>query len=334
MNETLTSNVTTGNGSSAPVPQSDAWHLPTEFKASIASLQILVIVFALVGNLLVCIAIILHERLRSSTTNYFIFSLAVSDIMTASVPMALDVDTILKDYRWTHGEFVCDFLSLAYLIAAPASILNLLAVTVVRYQQINRPLSWGGCATPKRSLLVIASIWLYTTLFAFVGLSQWPFSDHSISNGFCIFNVQHMFANIVNIVNFLLPTVVVCALHFKIYQIAQAHAHHIRRFTTLSENSNGGTPITSERKAISRNIKAAKTVAIIVFTFLICWMPYNLVSLVKGFWVSLKIPWQVQPGLQLLAFANSAMNPFLYAYRNREFRESFRRLSKLQTTWV
>ena len=254
--------------------------------------------------------------------------------MTASLPMPLDVEMMLKNYHWTHGEFLCDFWALTYLIAAPASILNLLAVTVVRYRAISRPLQYSLLVTPQRALGVIACVWLYTILFAVIGLTQWPYRQQSIMDGLCIFNVKPLFSNTINIVNFMLPTLIVCVLYFKIYQIAQAHARRICRFEIYSESTNDGTSITAERKAIYSNIQAAKTIAIIVFTFLTCWMPYNLLSLVKGFWYDLNIPYEVQPILILLAYTNSAMNPFVYAYRNREFRESFRRLFKLQTTWV
>lgn len=330
-NETPTANAANGTDSS---PITAPQYFSTAFTAIIITVQIIVIAVAIAGNMLVCFAIAVHERLRSSTTNYFIFSLAVSDIMTASLPMPLDVEMMLKNYHWTHGEFLCDFWALTYLIAAPASILNLLAVTVVRYRAISRPLQYSLLVTPQRALGVIACVWLYTILFAVIGLTQWPYNQQSIMDGLCIFNVKPLFSNTINIVNFMLPTLIVCVLYFKIYQIAQAHARRICRFEIYSESTNDGTSITAERKAIYSNIQAAKTIAIIVFTFLTCWMPYNLLSLIKGFWYDLNIPYEVQPILILLAYTNSAMNPFVYAYRNREFRESFRRLFKLQTTWV
>lgn len=67
-----------GNGSS-PAPQRDE----RNYYAMFYSLLILAIVF---GNVLVCLAV-LRERSLQTTTNYLVVSLAVADLLVASLVM-------------------------------------------------------------------------------------------------------------------------------------------------------------------------------------------------------------------------------------------------------
>lgn len=307
------------------------------FRFLVASLIIIVITGSVCGNLLVCLAIGLNKRLRK-TTNYFIFSLAISDLLTALFSMPFDVEGDFTQHQWSKGEFMCNFRVFMYLIAAPTSILNLMAVSLDRFFAISWPLKYCTMINPKIALLVIAVIWLYTLLFTTVGMVCWPYYEHSVVNGQCSFNIDPYYSAVNSAVNFILPTVIMCVIYFNIYTIARKHAKRIAKQeasfpTVLSCSNEDSGAITSEKKRISKNIKAAKTIAIIVSTFLLCWMPLTLTSMIVVFCgkkclvgINLQL-WRV---FLVLAYTNSAMNPILYSFFNKEFRESFLKLFKLQ----
>lgn len=304
------------------------------FRMLIVSIIIIVIVAAACGNLLVCLAILLNKRLRK-TTNYFIFSLAISDLMTAFFSMPFDVEVLLHPFQWSSGEFVCDFWAFMYLIAAPTSILNLMAVSLDRYLAISTPLKYYNVMKPKLALLIIAVIWLYSLTFTTAGMLRWPFYEHSVIGGLCLFNISPYYSVVSSAVNFILPTVIMCVIYYHIYKIASAHARRIAKeavTSSVASNSNedSGT-ITSEKKRIKRNIKAAKTIAIIVSTFLLCWMPLTLISTVGSLCREcVMVNAELWMSLMVLAYMNSAMNPILYSFFNQQFRESFKKLFKLQ----
>lgn len=304
------------------------------FRILIVSLIIIVIVAAVCGNILVCLAILLNKRLKK-TTNYFIFSLAISDLMTALFSMPFDVETYLHPYQWKGGEFLCNFWTFMYLIAAPTSILNLMAVSMDRYLAISAPLKYYTVMTPKLALLIIAIIWLYSLTFTTAGMVGWPFYEHSVIGGLCAFNITPSYSVVSSAVNFILPTVIMCVIYYHIYKIASAHARRIAKqevTTSVASNSNedSGT-ITSEKKRIKRSIKAAKTIAIIVSTFLLCWIPLTLTSAVGSLCREcLEVTGELWIVLIVLAYMNSAINPILYSFFNQEFRESFKKLFKLQ----
>lgn len=311
----------------------------------IVVIQVIVIIVSIAGNVLVCAAILLYERLRSTLTNYFIFSLAVSDVITASIVMPMDVDLILKNHAWTHGEAICNIFVTAYLIAAPLSMLNLLAVSIDRYCAITNPLHYSSLMTRKVVIITIVSLWTYAILFAVIAMVGWPLYPSSLQKGMCVFNVQPAYSLVSSLVNFVFPTISMCVLYYKIYKIAKVHARRIDRRENFSHahveyTSNLGTSATNEKKnfkSLTKNIKAAKTIALLVSAFLFCWMPYTLassISILCGQACFENIAADVFSVTLLIAYTNSALNPFLYAFHNRDFRESFRRLAKLKFYYV
>ena len=74
----------------------------------------------------------------------------------------------------------------------------------------------------------------------------------------------------------------------------------------------------SERKAVI-------TVASVVVAFAVCWVPYFSVFVIKPF-VASPIDHRVDQLTLWLGYANSSVNPFLYAFYSSSFRDGFRRV--------
>lgn len=94
------------------------------------SVYVVIIVTALVGNLLACLAFMMSGIVRMSPTNHFIFSLAVSDLLTACFAMPFDLEQLLTNKTWSHGEVLCQVWTSTYLITVPSSIWSLLVVSL------------------------------------------------------------------------------------------------------------------------------------------------------------------------------------------------------------
>ena len=72
-----------------------------------------IISFALLGNVLVILVFLIDKRPRMST-HYFIFSLAVSDVITAAFVMTFEVDQFLNG--WRHSQALCRIWTINLLI--------------------------------------------------------------------------------------------------------------------------------------------------------------------------------------------------------------------------
>ncbi|KXJ18681.1 Fibrinogen C domain-containing protein 1 [Exaiptasia diaphana] len=131
-------NVSASNGTSLIIPP---YETKLIFSVICVVLYIVIIVAGVIGNTLVLLAFCLSPALRISPTNYFIMSLAISDILTVTLSIPFDAEQTLLGWRWNHGSFVCSLWTTIYLFVVPSSILSLLAVSVDRYKSLVDPLN-------------------------------------------------------------------------------------------------------------------------------------------------------------------------------------------------
>jgi hypothetical protein len=89
-----------------------------------------------------------------------------------------------------------------------------------------------------------------------------------------------------------------------------------------------------QRKSIVRELKATKTLAIVVGTFIVCWLPFFIIMLIVQFCIEcvydktiLNETAQKAIGtvfVYVLPLLNSAVNPIIYSSFNTDFRRAFR----------
>lgn len=81
------------------------------------------------------------------------------------------------------------------------------------------------------------------------------------------------------------------------------------------------------RTTLHKEVQAAKSLAIIVGLFAVCWLPLHIINCFTLFCPKCDRPplWIMYVAI-ILSHANSVVNPFIYAYRIREFRQTFRRI--------
>lgn len=78
-----------------------------------------------------------------------------------------------------------------------------------------------------------------------------------------------------------------------------------------------------------REQKAAATLGIVVGAFSFCWLPFFLVSTARPFICGVEcscVPLWLERTLLWLGYANSLINPFIYAFFNRDLRTTYSNL--------
>ncbi|KAL8600608.1 hypothetical protein ACOMHN_062479 [Nucella lapillus] len=85
------------------------------------------------------------------------------------------------------------------------------------------------------------------------------------------------------------------------------------------------------RMTSSKERKATKTLGIIMGCFTLCWLPFFILALVKTFCEdACHVPIWLDNILMWLGYANSFLNPVIYARFNREFRTPFKEILLLR----
>ena len=122
----------------------------------------------LIGNSLICIAVYRNAKLRSST-NLYIISLAISDIINAVIVMPFTVGVLITG-EWPFGEAVCDFHAFFTLFSVYVSPTTMGLTAFNRYVRIVKPQHYPRIFTDTRSKIYIAAVWL--TVAGYVSNSQ------------------------------------------------------------------------------------------------------------------------------------------------------------------
>lgn len=181
--------------------------------------------------------------------------------------------------------------------------------------------------TRKRAALVVIVLWAYSIVFALIPRMGWNIAQESVSFGRCYFNITFIYSAMSSIVNFILPLLVTCVVYLKIYKIAKQGVDENveNRKSSLAQTPRASF---SDHKILMKNLRAAKTISIIVSGFFLCWFPFTVLSLVGDFCMScfMETPQSISALLLLLGYTNSALNPYLYSFRNQKFRASSRKI--------
>lgn len=117
------------------------------------------------GNSLTC-AVILRYRVMQTPTNYYLLSLAVSDLLVLLLGMPLELYDMWQNYPFLLGEGGCYFKTFLFETVCFASILNVTALSVERYVAVVHPLKVRHMTTRAHVKRVIFLLWLMSMLCA------------------------------------------------------------------------------------------------------------------------------------------------------------------------
>ncbi|PRD34159.1 UNVERIFIED_CONTAM: 5-hydroxytryptamine receptor 1 [Trichonephila clavipes] len=78
--------------------------------------------------------------------------------------------------------------------------------------------------------------------------------------------------------------------------------------------------------AIVKDRKASITLGIIMTAFVVCWLPFFVVALLRSLFTNLWVPHVVRSCVLWLGYANSMLNPIIYVTFHQDFRRSFKEM--------
>ncbi|KAJ1093497.1 hypothetical protein NDU88_006597 [Pleurodeles waltl] len=290
-------------------------------------LELLIAVLAILGNVLVCWAVYINSNLQNAT-NYFVVSLAAADIAVGVLAIPFAIIISIGFCAAFHG---CLFIACFVLVLTQSSIFSLLAIAMDRYIAIRIPLRYNGLVTSQRANGIIAICWVLSFIIGLTPMLGWhaKIEDGSHSGNCSESMVECLFEKVVTMdymvyYNFfacvLVPLLLMLGIYLKIFMAA-------RRQLKQMENKmvHGGR----SRSTLQKEVHAAKSLAIIVGLFAVCWLPLHIINCFTLFCKQCpRPPLLIMYVAIILSHFNSVVNPLIYAYRIREFRLTFRKIIK------
>ena len=110
--------------------------------------------------------------------------------------------------------------------------------------------------------------------------------------------------------SFLLPLVIIIVAYGSMFRIARRHARdQVHVHSTINQQC---------YKNFKSDLKAAKTIAFVIGTFLCCWAPFIIVSLIFPFYT-------LDPDgasvAKWLSYLNAVLNPVVYTCVDKQLRK-------------
>ncbi|XP_076603649.1 trace amine-associated receptor 13c-like [Chaetodon auriga] len=269
-------------------------------------------------NLLLIISIS-HFRQLHSPTNLLLLSLAVSDFFVGLLVMPIEI--LMTWTCWVLGDLLCALYFFLPVTLISASVGSMVLISVDRYVAVCDPLRYPirithGVITISVCLCWICSVF-YSVFLLYDHLKQ-P-GRYNSCHGECVVNIA---GDVDVVVAFILPITVIVLLYLRVFAVAASQARAVRSHVAAVRLRPAATPMTKKSE-----LKAARTLGVVVAVFLICYSPYYCVSLTGR---DILIGSSAEAFMSFLMYLNSCLNPVIYALLYPWFRKAIRVTVTLQ----
>uniref|UniRef100_UPI00398F1CAA C3a anaphylatoxin chemotactic receptor-like n=1 Tax=Pristiophorus japonicus TaxID=55135 RepID=UPI00398F1CAA len=249
-------------------------------------------------------------RMRKRPNMVWFLNLSVADLLCClSLPFL--TSQLALGYHWPYGNLLCKLLPSATILSMFASIFLLTGISIDRCLQARCPIWSRNHRTARHVALACGLAWglaFLMSLPSFIYRGTVKFEPKVYCTnlyGETVEAIQHTQRRVLAsrfTLGFLLPFLIIGA----------CSALLLHRISGSS---------------MARPRRTYRLVAAVVLCFFVCWLPYHTVGLLllsrdQGLLLRLGA---LDPLVQGLAYLNSCINPILYVYVGRGFKQQLRR---------
>ncbi|XP_053123596.1 formyl peptide receptor-related sequence 6-like [Hemicordylus capensis] len=290
----------------------------------------LISVFGVIGNGLVIF--ITGFRMKKTFTTVFFLNLAIADfIVTFFLPLTVAFVVHFMFYQrldFSFGEEMCKFISIMKFLKLYSSIFFLMVISIGRYICVRYPVWARNHQTPRRALWVALGVWILSLALSCVYLNY----DISVISNTQAMNESYSYLyTLSDTVSFCFGYYGNMYSSFKSDLYSMFISHIILSFILpfiVMISCYGATILRLRRSRFAQSGKPFKAMTAVTVAFFVCWFPINLMpfiefpsqencDLLKFFLTCYDIS-------DILAYFNSCLNPILYVFIGRNYRESLR----------
>uniref|UniRef100_A0A665V2E3 Histamine H3 receptor-like n=1 Tax=Echeneis naucrates TaxID=173247 RepID=A0A665V2E3_ECHNA len=292
---------------------------------------VVVIVF---GNALVIVAFKVDKSLRRQC-NYYFLNLAVSDFLVGAFCIPVYIPYVLTG-RWTLGRGLCKlWLVMDYLLCS-ASVFSIVLISYDRFLSVTRAVSYHARQRmTHQAIIKMIAVWVLAFVLYGPAILFWELvvGRSRVPKGECFaeFYYSWYFLLSASVLEFFSPFISVAFFNLSIclsIRKRRFHSRDVHIHLQMSEPTSAqgdGIPL-SHNWGFGMKHKIAKSLAIIVCVFAICWAPYTLLMIIRAACRGRCIEHHWYEVTFWLLWLNSAVNPFLYPLCHSSFRRAFSKI--------
>ncbi|XP_028993577.1 trace amine-associated receptor 13c-like [Betta splendens] len=265
-------------------------------------------------NLLVIVSISHFKQLHTST-NLLLLSLAVSDFFVG--PLLL-FQVMFVDGCWLLGDLLCSLCQYVAYVLSSVSVGTMVLISIDRYVAVCRPLHYSSEITQTRVQACVSLSWICSVIFQTLVLMDNLHQPGRFNScvGECVIVVNYV-AGVADVIfSFVAPITVIIVLYIRVFVVAVTQARALRsHMAAVSvQHSVRVTALRSE-------LKAARTLGVVIAVFLMCLCPYYCVAL-TGQDNLISASSALYTFVTNLYSFHSCLNPMIYAFFYPWFRKS------------
>ncbi|XP_068227618.1 pyroglutamylated RF-amide peptide receptor-like isoform X3 [Palaemon carinicauda] len=276
-----------------------------------------------------------------STTNVFLASLASADLLLILLCVPVKTAKVFA-YSWTFGWFLCKSIHYLQNVSAICSVLTLTAMSMERYYAILFPFRSKYILTIHQAQRMTGLVWVLSLLLSIpilfaqvhsrVGVRVQTYWCHRDWDNVFLWRCYETYMLVIVLV---IPTIIMgfaySAIGYKLSKvlIERSSLMGSGNSSMLETHPLNSIRVSSRSRDDDRDVRQIATMLfIVVVLFLVCWSPL-LITNVLWSWGILPMydPHSFNKHLfnavHLLAYCNSCINPLVYGFLSKNFRESF-----------
>ncbi|KDR24150.1 Neuromedin-U receptor 2, partial [Zootermopsis nevadensis] len=322
----------------------------------ITSLYFLIFFTGVVGNIITCVVIARNKHMQTAT-NYYLFSLAVSDLVLLLSGLPQEIYCIWSRYPYVFGEVFCVLRGLFAETSANATVLTITAFTMERYVAICHPFLSQTMSKLSRAVKIIIIIWIVAIVLAVPQAFQFGIVIGNTPDIVMCIVKSPIFAHsfeISTLVFFITPMILITVL-YALIGVRLRHSNMIMKCAAVGSLNckHDSHPLTTaslhrprqrhpetgkHRKTaccrqhqIQCSRRVIKMLVAVVVAFFICWAPFHAQRLFAIYGmgkapapVILKI-YEIMTYISgILYYVSTTINPILYHIMSLKFRQAFK----------
>ncbi|XP_056419236.1 probable G-protein coupled receptor 63 [Hyla sarda] len=321
---------TTVSTTQAPKEVYETLNLPLQIILS--ALMIIILLLSFLGNFVVCLMVYQKSAMRSAI-NILLASLAFADLLLSILNMPFALITIIIT-EWIFGEVFCRVSAMFFWLFVIEGVAILLIISIDRFLIIVQK---QDKLNPYRAKILIMISWATSLCIAFplsVGNPQLQVPSRAPQ---CVFGYTtnagyKAYVILVVLIFFFIPFMVMLYAFMGILNTVRHNAVRIHSHPDsicLSQASKLG--LMSLQRPFQMNIdisfktRAFTTILILFVVFIVCWAPFATYSLVATFnsdFYNKSNFFEISTWLLWLCYLKSALNPIIYYWRIKKFRDA------------
>ena len=272
---------------------------------------------------MVCIAVYKNTRLRR-TTSLYIIALAVSDLMSAVFVMPFALGVLITG-EWVYGRVICDCHAFFVAFVVFASTVTMGLTAFDRYMRICKSeQQYKKIFSPRKSRAWLACAWFFIACYIAVPKLA-GLLDYEFIPGYATCTVAHLSESgkiinytIVLSLFFLTPLITTVFSYIKIEKMIRQH--NAAMSSTIHWSATGSSITVQE-------LKLSKSLFVVVFAFMICWIPFWVIVVLRRFHVvTSEMPRNIELLTIFFIYLSNTINPFIYAGMNPIFKSEFKKM--------